>query len=503
MEKINELIECINSASENFRVFYENIGIEKYKEISCLLLEILKIRNIDVRKMIVILEECNTYLASENYIRLSDALEYELKPFLLGLSYNKREAITEEQINNIIIIKNFENKKIPIQIKKDTMIHLHSQYSIHNESAKVFEKYFRKNILNYTFIGFGFGYHILKFLYKNLKIKIVILNKLVFELSRENIDIDKFLNSNNVEIVFIEDLESSFEELLQTNKNSIIFHTPSIYIMENGKIKEAILSKHIKYNSFKRFEKLLEDNFQYNIKHACRYLSSFIEEFRNNIVIIVGAGPSLKEDIKFIKKVKSNVKILSVGTALKPLLNNDIVPDAVVITDPQEAVIEQIENVNIGKSLLILDSANKGLVDYWKGEVFLCAQFKNNNISESDIVKSGGSVVTTAVDIVIKARAKMIILSGMDFSYTRELTHVLGAHRSEIIKSTDRKYLRVENYNGSYNKTSRNLLIYKEWISERVKDVKIPIYNITHLGAKIENTKRVNVNKLEKMINKN
>jgi len=83
MEKFSDLIEVIDSAETNFRVFRENIGIEQYEKLSYLLTDFFELKDIDILAIILILEKCNKCLAHSNYIGLADVLAFELRPQLL------------------------------------------------------------------------------------------------------------------------------------------------------------------------------------------------------------------------------------------------------------------------------------------------------------------------------------------------------------------------------------------------------------------------------------
>ncbi len=405
--------------------------------------------------------------------------------------------------NKIIAISNNENKMVPIYRSNTKEIHLHSMYDLERESTIVFSKYFRADIKEYIFIGFGFGYHIRKFLNCDVKIKIVVLNKEVYELAKESISIDKISECKGVEFIFIEDLDKKSLMEISTDGDNVIFHTPSIHIMDNEDKKKVIQEKHIRYNSLKKSEKVMKNNLEYNMIHVHHKLSSIINEFSHKNVLITGAGPSLKKDIPFIKKNRDKLLLFASGTSLKPLLSQGVCPDFVIITDSSTEVYKQIADVNIDKPLLILDTASKNLVDLWNGKVILCAQaFHNNNINEKDIVKSGGSVVTTAIDIAINAHSKLIILAGADFCYTNNRSHVEGANRSTYLEDTDRDFIQVKNYNGEYCKTARSLVIFKEWIESRIHDIEIPVYNLTSEGAIIKNTLRLDNNGLSELLDR-
>lgn len=62
-------------------------------------------------------------------------------------------------------------------------------------------------------------------------------------------------------------------------------------------------------------------------KVSSQLLTDYSGVLSGKPAIIVSAGPSLAKNIEFLKKYKDNVVIFCVGTALKTLLKNGIVPD--------------------------------------------------------------------------------------------------------------------------------------------------------------------------------
>jgi len=314
--------------------------------------------------------------------------------------------------------------------------------------------------------------------------------------------IEKFTKNLNVKVIMATEIEDDYFLEKEMDFSKIIFHSPAIEIMENSRLKDEIIKNKILYNTQKRFEKIMNDNIIANRKFIRKYLSEYLANMTNKNIIIVGAGPSLNSDLKIIKKVRKKVFLFVVGTALKSLIDKDVIPDAIIITDPNIRVIEQITNVDLKIPLLMMESASKYIPEFWKGDIFLCAQtLFNEKIRDNDVVKSGGSVITTALDIAINVDANLIILAGVDFSYPNEYSHVDGAHRNRKIVGIH-NLKRVKNYSGSFNYAPRNLMIYNNWIAKRSTETEKKIYNITLNGAIIDNTVRITYDELAELLKK-
>ena len=76
-------------------------------------------------------------------------------------------------------------------------------------------------------------------------------------------------------------------------------------------------------------------------------MKKFLKKSKHQNVIVVGAGPSLSRCIPKLKKMKKTIKIVA-DTALKPLLENKIIPD-IVVTDldgDKESLEKKLERQN-------------------------------------------------------------------------------------------------------------------------------------------------------------
>ncbi len=89
-----------------------------------------------------------------------------------------------------------------------------------------------------------------------------------------------------------------------------------------------------------------------------KYIKSTIQfNFNEDIfVIAISAGPSLNSSIEKIKMIKDRVFIIAVDTALKLLLKNNIVPDIIVVLDPQVLNFLDFAGIsNLDKSILAIE----------------------------------------------------------------------------------------------------------------------------------------------------
>ena len=76
--------------------------------------------------------------------------------------------------------------------------------------------------------------------------------------------------------------------------------------------------------------------------------------FSNIPVVVVSAGPSLDKNIGLIRSARKRIIVLTVATALKPLLRNGVEPDIVIAIDTNEETIQSFSIEKIPERLWLV-----------------------------------------------------------------------------------------------------------------------------------------------------
>ena len=92
-----------------------------------------------------------------------------------------------------------------------------------------------------------------------------------------------------------------------------------------------------------------------------------------------------------------------------------IIPDAVIITDPQPLMYKQIDGVNLKNiPMILLSTASSSVIDYYNGPIYVAyqsgyihAEIKAKEIGAT-LFETGGSVTTTALDIALRFGARKL-----------------------------------------------------------------------------------------------
>lgn len=177
-------------------------------------------------------------------------------------------------------------------------------------------------------------------------------------------------------------------------------------------------------------------------------------------VLFVAAGPSLQENIDWIRKNKNFFIIVAIGATYKKLFDNGIEPDIITTVDPKLNILDKshfnINDVKLLKNTIVVASINtptKILNRFNQEKLFLYEVsecFKNNSRAYS-----GVSVGEISVSILLDLNVKEIYLIGTDLSLNKKTgdSHFDGY----INASPDGKLAEKEKINNSL-KTGRSTI---------------------------------------------
>ncbi len=281
-----------------------------------------------------------------------------------------------------------------------------------------------------------------------------------------------------------------------TENRMLLIHYPFLQCMESGKEKEALENYFISANSIREQKRDMDNNFFLLQNMGLEEGSSIISKIRDKILVIVAAGPSLERELGVLKEVQRNedILILSVGTVAEKLIENEIYPSFILITDAWEDMYKQVENIkekNI--PLLLLSTASARAAKEYAGPCYILYQdgyepaekvAKENNWT---LFSTGGSVATLAIDIGLRMKAGRIIMCGVDLAYSDSKLHAFE-EAGGVPLDAGRE---IDGVGGRKVKTGRNFDIYRKWMEKRISNqLDVDIYNASY-GARIEGTKEM------------
>ena len=433
----------------------------------------------------------------KNMTELQEHAENEYQELYKTLS--SASISSSDRYKQMFAINGQPTVKVKCQNKE---ILIHSSVNPEYQSQVWAEDVLKEIGREYVIYGMGLGYHIQALLKADDVCKVIVLENSIELLTEAFRDLDwvNYIKQKRVRIFYNSNAIKLMEKFSAwISGREFCIYYPSLCITEEESVRERLEDFFVSVNSMREQAHLLEENF-YKINRMelpeCSILKSC---FKKRTIAIVGGGPSLDEQIDDMKKNREQMKIWSVGTAARKLINEGIIPDLIVIEDAQENMYKQVCNLPTEHiPLLLLSTASAQILDYYKGQSYVAYQ-KGYDLAEKraqelgvQTYQTGGSVTTLALDVALRFGADKIILIGVDLAYTDNRSHASGMGY-EIKEG--KEYRMVTSTDGRQIKTSRNLDIYRKWIEHRIVEENIPILN-TGRGAQIAGTQTVVIQEL-------
>ena len=537
----NTLREIIISSEETvkyFRIQNFYFGNQSLKDIITSTSELVtKFSNyISEGYMNEIINSLNTLLtAQENndYILIADMLEIQHIPLLKQLmleSLSSNEIVPDFFVKNINflndkslaekIVKNYKrldsigNYSVEItnlgvytlKYQNDNnSFYFHSNTNPIDEGNMLAQYHSKSDIYSYNIFGFGLGYHVNAFLNLDQRYTVTVFenNLDILTIAFAYCDLSLILANPRFHLKFGD--ISIFTADLSSNNSIAVIHYPSLKLFNDGPVKEAINNYFINTNSMHAQGKFLDWNFYYNQQNKDTYVEEVACCFNNKNVVYAAGGPSLENTLDYLRTIQNNLDdytIICASTSYKGLLNEGIIPDFVIIIDPQDIMINHFINTPLAKTkMLYLATAYHGAVSCFKGDKYIIYQqgykpseeFAEKN--ELMLFETHGSVSTLAIDLALKFNCKSLTTLGLDLGHTNQMRHCFNENDKSSI---DKDLIYVPAIVGKNVETTHILNIYRKWIEQRLNGIKnINLVNVSD-GAIINGMQNINTNDFKK-----
>lgn len=355
-----------------------------------------------------------------------------------------------------------------------------------------------KQAEEYMVFGMELGYHVLALLnrYQSARVHVFESNIYLLHMAFTYIDWTTYIANGRMRVVYNDDLKQLVSELsgrfAEMKNAELLVHYPAIKMIEDAQIRQLLEDFFVTTSSMREQGSLLDSNFEVISKLNLPECDELKDIFKDKAVVIVGAGPSVDSQLDRLRKYRDKITVFATGHIIRRLVNEGIIPDAVIITDPQPLMYKQIDGVNLkGIPMILLSTASSSVIDYYNGSIYVAyqsgyvpAEIKAGKIG-STLFETGGSVTTTALDIALRFGAGKIIFVGVDLAYTGGYSHASGEGRK--VENID-GLRQVRSNTGDMVYTSKNLDIYRKWIERRIEGVMDTKFYNTGEGAVIKGT---------------
>lgn len=383
-------------------------------------------------------------------------------------------------------------------------VYIHSKYDPLAEARKwVAANGSERSNGEIVILGLGLGYHaeIMAQQYPQRKIIVWEFNEKYIQWLEQKCLLDRLRRLSNVKLKVsdqIEVIKAQLLPIIDEEGIEVLVYFPALELIpeELRPLREAIDKLVLSMRTMRRFGALLDDNFSINQQLQDPHIGAWLNKYADTPMILVSAGPSLTKQLALLKELGDDSKVVigCVGTALKPLLTAGIIPSFVMISDPQDNIVDQFTGINVLEiPLFYLATANAKAVANFVGQRYVVWQ-KGYPFAEEQALahgihalETGGSVATCLLDLMVLMGGNPIALVGQDLAYTDGQSHAVGTHlnRETLINYN---YVQVTSWDGcGMVPTSKNLQAYLHWFKLYVADKpQGQFWNCTEGGAYIE-----------------
>lgn len=324
--------------------------------------------------------------------------------------------------------------------------YLHSSVNPEREARLLADSL--KQAEEYMVFGMELGYHVLELLnrHQSARVHVFESNIYLLHMAFTYIDWTTYIANGRMRVVYNDDLKQLVSELsgrfAEMKNAELLVHYPAIKMIEDAQTRQLLEDFFVTTSSMREQGGLLDSNFEVISKLNLPECGELKDIFKDKAVVIVGAGPSVDSQLTSIKKCRDKITVFATGHITRKLVNEGIIPDAVIITDPQPLMYKQIDGVNLKNiPMILLSTASSSVIDYYNGPIYVAyqsgyvhAEIKAEEIGAT-LFETGGSVTTTALDIALRFGARKIIFVGVDLAYTGGYSHASGEGRR--IENTD------------------------------------------------------------------
>ena len=431
--------------------------------------------------------------------------------FLKKSNTDLYNIIAKEQPLITINITELENRNLIIETDEKKCF-LHSVYDIEDELKRMFEGV-EKDSKTLLIFGLGMG-HIFDYIknnFNNINHLIIIEPSLsIFNNALKEFDLQaQFKAFPRITFIVNRSEESAINILKlflkETTQFPIVYHFNYRYIFNNYYHKFVnLFTKELKIQlinirTFGLSTYAWLENSIKNFMQPSIPIENIVPIFKNKPVLIISAGPSLNKNIHLIEELKKYAIVVAVGSAIKILDSNKIVPHFRMAIDglPREQkILEGVRTedtpIIFGNKLYkeILTSYNQLKIRFIEETDYLgIYTYKKSGLKHLNI-KTGPSIANFALSFLVEAECSHIIFMGQDLSYISGESHAKGTNDSEENKiKSKNNFIQTQDIYGNTVFTTNDMLTMKFSFEKIINDHKnIEFINATEGGLQIEGT---------------
>ncbi len=364
--------------------------------------------------------------------------------------------------------------------------------------------------------GLGLGHHLraLRGCFPQARIAVVEANLALLRVVLEKGDVQDLLQDKQITLLAAsaqklqQDISNWLRDLTEAERRNfrLLYHEPSLRAAPPGaKDVREVFEYHC--NAEQAANKLPFSQ-EYHI-HREAYLrgeaapgrpfSRLLGRFEGFAAVVVGAGPSLDQNVHHLREVRDRALIVCVDVAVKTLLAHGVTPHVVATLDPQihtpkyRQFFEGIENPP-GMLLHSLGSC-PDLTALYPADRRFCfirsQDLKDERVGHmgygpQDVLEKNSSVFLMALNALRQMGVTVMVLVGSDLAVLRDRTHTAHMHTQPLDDATWEGLREIPGYHGGWVRTLPVFYLFLRNIENFVKDnSELKIINATEGGAAI------------------
>jgi hypothetical protein len=397
---------------------------------------------------------------------------------------------------------------------------LHSPRDPVTEAARATEQMARREPACAVILGFGLGYQTEALLATTESMHIIVFepeDEVSAEL-REARDVTAVRASGRLtwcetvpelEESLVNHAAAGFEVLsLQARRGA----DPELYNQADRALAAFRSRVEINSNTLVRFGRLWVRNLCRNVGALAAGIPVTRLEgiFRGLPGILLAAGPGLDQILHYLPDLSERMVVVAVDTAVRACRDRGVQPDIAVVVDPQYWNARHLDRVDPSTTLLVGESSTHPSVfaHFSAPPVFCSSLFPLGRELESVLgpmgnLGTGGSVSTTAWDLLRLLGCEPVYLAGLDLGFPNGRTHFRGSFFENLavalgtrlapaertlyryVSSADPHH--VDGTDGTPVLTDRRMEIYQAWFARHAaEDKSPPTFMVTAGGVRID-----------------
>lgn len=308
------------------------------------------------------------------------------------------------------------------------------------EAKRLAEYLFNYKLDEYHIIGTELGYlayQLWKLSHGTVIIHIYENNPTLIEYAY-NYGVLDWIPEENLDVQIIENKEKLLYKMLLDIKGK---PSDSAYRMQSKKAEfEGLLGgdiDHIFNNNdvLRRFENAWEINLKMNSKIPSKSVLELIKKDYPKEWVVVAAGPSLNDNIEFLRESQGKRAIVVVNTVIRRMKSENIKPDIVTVLDPSDVLEDHIigsEEFTEDIPIIASRIASNRFLSKYRGQLYYApCDYHPDTIRECvennmELWSVNGTVTSLALETALKFGAEKIYLIGCDMGYPNNVSYASG-----------------------------------------------------------------------------